>query len=46
MSHRIPFNRPSLQGSEIENVLAALNDGHISGDGAFTRRVPLDRLEE
>lgn len=39
MSHRIPFNRPSLQGSEIENVLAALNDGHISGDGAFTRRV-------
>jgi dTDP-4-amino-4,6-dideoxygalactose transaminase len=38
MSFRIPFNKPSLQGSEIDHVLAAINNGHISGDGAFTKR--------
>lgn len=35
---RIPFNRPSLVGREIEYVTQAIANGHISGDGAFTRR--------
>jgi dTDP-4-amino-4,6-dideoxygalactose transaminase len=35
---KIPFNRPSLTGGEIENVEAAFSAGHISGDGAFTRQ--------
>jgi len=35
---RIPFNKPSLQGHEIDYVLAAIHNGHISGDGAFSRR--------
>jgi dTDP-4-amino-4,6-dideoxygalactose transaminase len=34
----IPFNRAALWGGEIENVLAAIQSGHISGDGAFTKR--------
>lgn len=33
---RIPFNRVSLVGGEIENVLHAIQNGHISGDGHFT----------
>jgi len=35
---RIPFNRASLVGGELENVAAAVAAGHISGDGMFTRR--------
>jgi dTDP-4-amino-4,6-dideoxygalactose transaminase len=35
---RIPFNRASLAGGELENVAAAVAAGHISGDGPFTRR--------
>jgi dTDP-4-amino-4,6-dideoxygalactose transaminase len=35
---RIPFNRASLVGGELENVAAAVAAGHISGDGPFTRR--------
>lgn len=35
---RIPFNRPSLVGREIEYVTQAIVNGHISGDGSFTRR--------
>jgi dTDP-4-amino-4,6-dideoxygalactose transaminase len=35
---KIPFNRASLEGSEIENVLKAFNDMHIAGDGSFTRK--------
>lgn len=34
----IPFNRPSLVGSEWEFVRESIQQGHISGDGVFTRR--------
>ena len=34
----IPFNRASLVGNEIQNVLKAFDDMHIAGDGTFTRR--------
>ena len=35
---RIPFNRPSLVGKELEYVRDAIERGHISGDGEYTRR--------
>ena len=35
---RIPFNRPSLVGNELEYVRDAIERGHISGDGEYTRR--------
>lgn len=34
----IPFNRPSIAGREFELMREAIANGHISGDGAFTRR--------
>jgi dTDP-4-amino-4,6-dideoxygalactose transaminase len=37
-TYRVPFNRPSLVGNEIEYIRQAIADGHISGDGPFTRR--------
>jgi len=33
---RIPFNRPSLAGRELEYIAEAVSSGHISGDGSFT----------
>lgn len=36
---RIPFNRPSVVGSELSNISAAVERGHISGDGHFTKLV-------
>lgn len=35
---RIPFNRPTFVGGELEAVQAAILSGHIAGDGPFTRR--------
>jgi dTDP-4-amino-4,6-dideoxygalactose transaminase len=35
--YRIPFNRPSLAGAEQRYMAEALERGHISGDGHFTR---------
>jgi len=35
---KIPFNKASLEGTEIENVLKAFRDMHVAGDGSFTRR--------
>lgn len=35
---RIPFNRASVVGRELEYVRAAIEAGHISGDGPYTRR--------
>ncbi len=37
-SIQIPFNRLSLVGSEIEYLQAAIQSGHVSGDGSFTKR--------
>lgn len=34
----IPFNRPSLVGNEMDNLVRAIALGHISGDGEFTKR--------
>ena len=36
--YSIPFNRPALAGNEREYMAQALASGHISGDGAFTKR--------
>lgn len=34
----IPFNRPYMTGRELENIAAAHAQGHLSGDGPFTKR--------
>jgi dTDP-4-amino-4,6-dideoxygalactose transaminase len=34
----IPFNRPALVGDEIKYIFEALQRGHISGDGLFTKK--------
>jgi dTDP-4-amino-4,6-dideoxygalactose transaminase len=34
----VPFNRPSIEGRELEYVAAALGSDHLSGDGPFTRQ--------
>jgi len=36
--YRIPFNRPSFVGPEYEYMARAVANGHLSGDGPFTRR--------
>jgi dTDP-4-amino-4,6-dideoxygalactose transaminase len=41
----IPFNRPHLTGREHEYMSEALINGHISGDGNFTKKCSL-LLEE
>jgi len=38
MSASIPFNKPSVEGRELEYVRQAIDNGHISGDGVFTRK--------
>ena len=38
MTTSIPFNKPSVEGRELEYVRQAIDNGHISGDGAFTRK--------
>jgi len=34
----IPFNKPSIEGREIELVRQSIANGHISGDGLFTKQ--------
>lgn len=34
----IPFNKPSVEGRELDYVRQSIDNGHISGDGAFTKR--------
>lgn len=38
MTYQIPFNRPTLVGSEFEYIREAIADGKISGDGIFTKK--------
>lgn len=38
MSLRIPFNKPSLIGNELEYITDAIEAGHASGDGAYTKK--------
>ena len=35
---RIPFNRAAFGGRELDYVQQAVSQGHISGDGPFTKR--------
>ena len=35
---KVDFNRPVLVGNEFEYMKQAIENGHISGDGPFTRR--------
>lgn len=35
---KIPFNKAAVLGEELRYVAEALKNGHISGDGPFTRR--------
>src|SRR5262245_15067809 len=34
----VPFNRPFSAGRELENLAKALQSGHLSGDGPFTKQ--------
>ncbi len=45
---RIPFNKASLTGKELDYILQSVVGGHISGDGPFTVRCQeyLERLLE
>jgi dTDP-4-amino-4,6-dideoxygalactose transaminase len=36
--YAIPFNKPYVAGRELYYIAQALHNGHISGDGAFTRK--------
>jgi len=36
--HRIPFNKPEIVGDELRYIREAVESGHLSGDGAFTKR--------
>lgn len=35
---RVPFNRPSMVGRELEYIVEAVHSGRLAGDGLFTRR--------
>jgi dTDP-4-amino-4,6-dideoxygalactose transaminase len=35
---KIPFSRPAIVGRELEYLREAVEQGHLSGDGAFTHR--------
>jgi len=37
-SYRIPFNRASFVGNEHAYIAQAIANGHLSGDGAFTKQ--------
>lgn len=38
MTISIPFNRPSLAGNEMNYIAQAFRNGHLSGDGPFTKQ--------
>jgi dTDP-4-amino-4,6-dideoxygalactose transaminase len=35
---RIPFNKPFMIGPELDYIRAAVERGHLAGDGPFTRQ--------
>lgn len=37
-TYKIPFNRPCLCGEELDYIAQAIESGHISGDGVFSRK--------
>ena len=36
--YRIPFNKANLTGNEFRYIAAAIEQGHISGDGSYTEK--------
>ncbi len=38
MTYKIPFNKPSITGNELNYIKAAVESGKISGDGYFTKK--------
>lgn len=38
MSAELPFNRPYVVGNELAYIAEAIGNGHLSGNGPFTRR--------
>jgi dTDP-4-amino-4,6-dideoxygalactose transaminase len=38
MTFKIPFNKPSIVGAELENIADCLTRQHLSGDGFYTRQ--------
>ena len=38
MTYRIPYNRVTLTGQEMPYIREAVERGHLSGDGSFTKR--------
>lgn len=38
MTLKVPFNKPFMTGRELEFISQAHANGHLSGDGAFTKR--------
>lgn len=37
----IPFNKPYLAGKELHYIAESINNGHISGNGVFTKKCQL-----
>ena len=37
-TYKIPFNRPTLVGTEFNRIQDAINGGQISGDGPYTKK--------
>ena len=35
---KIPFNKPCFEGKELVYIAEAISNGHISGDGLFTKK--------
>jgi dTDP-4-amino-4,6-dideoxygalactose transaminase len=38
MTRPVPFNRPCVTGRELEYIEQAITNGHLSGNGPFTKR--------
>ena len=38
MSEKIPFNKPFIVGKELYYIAQAVQNGHLSGDGQFTKK--------
>jgi len=38
---KIPFNKPFTIGSELDNIAHAVAEGHLSGDGSYSKRCHL-----
>jgi dTDP-4-amino-4,6-dideoxygalactose transaminase len=38
MTYRIPFNKPTTVGKEMQYIQDALLNGHVSGDGEFSKK--------